>query len=163
MFSVSLCGLSKGTLRCYTSICDGIIWYISSICANLLGRLMADFFADRRLVMVGNVSAVVKPANQMIYAAFARIIICSVRQSVDAAREGLQVKMNPKSSNGNVSIAHGPWHKISVRLGNFWHQSKLCNESFKTYGALMPSCNCLPMVPSSEVHSRFGKWIWRQI
>ena len=25
MFSVSLCGPSKGTLRCYTSICDGII------------------------------------------------------------------------------------------------------------------------------------------
>ena len=25
MFDVSLCGPSKGTLRCYTSICDGII------------------------------------------------------------------------------------------------------------------------------------------
>ena len=25
MFSVSPCGSSKGTLRCYTSICDGII------------------------------------------------------------------------------------------------------------------------------------------
>ena len=26
MFYVSLCGPSKGTLRCYTSICDGIIF-----------------------------------------------------------------------------------------------------------------------------------------
>ena len=26
MFYVSLCGLSNGTLRCYTSICDGIIF-----------------------------------------------------------------------------------------------------------------------------------------
>ena len=57
---------------------------------------MADFFADRRLVMVGNVSAVVKPANQMIYAAFARIIICSSRQSVDAVKDVLQVKITPK-------------------------------------------------------------------
>ena len=26
VFYVSLCGPSKGTLLCYTSICDGIIW-----------------------------------------------------------------------------------------------------------------------------------------
>ena len=44
--------------------------------------------------MVGNVSAV-KPANQLIYAAFARIIICSNRQSVDAVRDVLHVKINP--------------------------------------------------------------------
>ena len=26
VFYVSLCGPSKGTLLCYTSICDGIVW-----------------------------------------------------------------------------------------------------------------------------------------
>ena len=31
MFYVSLCEPSKGTLRCYTSICDGIILLISTV------------------------------------------------------------------------------------------------------------------------------------
>ena len=31
MFSVSLCGPSKVTLRCYTSICDGIIIIIMNV------------------------------------------------------------------------------------------------------------------------------------
>ena len=57
MFYVSLCGPGKGTLRCYTSICDGIIfngvkYALPLECAFLVGTTdsatIKCFEPDRR-------------------------------------------------------------------------------------------------------------------
>ena len=45
VFYVSLCGPSKGTLLCYTSICDGIIWDSVFVCMGACVRMCVHMCA----------------------------------------------------------------------------------------------------------------------
>ena len=53
MFYVSLCGPSKGTLRCYTSICDGIILFANPQCQSVK-KNCSHFLTFGHHVSVGN-------------------------------------------------------------------------------------------------------------